>query len=136
MAGIGAAPKEKGQRRRANTPTRGEWVDLESTGERNLPPLEGEYEQRILDIWDAWSRDPVSAQWEPGDLDYALDTIELRATKWPQKADEIRRRYDALGLTPKGKRDLRWRITKEVSASTPKRESAGPRRRAHLTAVA
>lgn len=75
-----------------------------------LPELvEGEWRERTWQAWQAWRADPVTALWSPADVDYALDTIMLHQSSFTSKAAEIRLRMDALGLTPKGKRDLRWR---------------------------
>jgi hypothetical protein len=112
MAGRGPAPKEG--RRRANAPARGDWVDLSPLEHPVLPPLpdlEGaEWAAGTLATWDAWMSDPVSAQWSPSDVAYALDTILLHNVMTPGSASEVRLRMDSLGLTPKGKRDLRWRL--------------------------
>lgn len=48
-------------------------------------------------------------------------------------ASEIRHRMDGLGLTPKGKRDLRWRVASSVAIeaeSTPARGATVTRLRA------
>jgi hypothetical protein len=110
MAGRGAAPKPADQRRRRNEPARGEWVDLEPLAKPVLPALgarKGGWSAHSRMMWDAWRKDPVSAQWSPSDLAYARDTIERFEQQAP--AAELRLRMDGLGLTPKGKRDLRWR---------------------------
>lgn len=116
MAGVGPAPKASGRRRR-NVPTRGEWVDLaplERPVLPELPELEGEeWRASTRAAWEAWRSDPVSAQWSPSDVAYAMDTIMLHQSMTPSSASEVRLRMDALGLTPKGKRDLRWRIAAE-----------------------
>jgi len=113
MAGRGPAPKES--RRRRNAPARGEWVDLAPLERPVLPELpEGEWRPATRATWDAWRSDPVSAQWSPADVAFALDTILLHNEM--KKPNEVRLRMDSLGLTPKGKRDLRWRITAPVEA--------------------
>lgn len=109
MAGRGPAPKES--RRRANRPARGEWVDLpplERVVLRDLP--EGEWPVETLEMWAAWQADPVSTQWSSSDVEYAVATARIHASGPISRASEIRLRMDSLGLTPKGKRDLRWRI--------------------------
>jgi len=120
MAGRGPAPKEHGRRRR-NAPQRGEWVELAPLEEPvlgELPELEGEvWTPGARMLWDAWRSDPVTAQWSPADVAFAIDTIFLRQRMTPSTANEIRLRMDALGLTPKGKRDLRWKISSEERAA-------------------
>ena len=99
-------------------PERGEWVDLEPISKpvlHELPPLEVEGEAfgwppDTVAMWEAWRQDPVTAQWSPADVAFAFDTIKLHAQMTSSNAAEIRLRMDRLGLTPKGKRDLRWRI--------------------------
>lgn len=125
MAGHGPAPKEAGRRRR-NEPTRGDWVDLPPIEAPVLPELPRlvndmdeplEWRAATVATWAAWRSDPVSAQWSPSDVAYALDTIRLHNFMTSTTASEVRLRMDALGLTPKGKRDLRWRITAEPVAA-------------------
>jgi hypothetical protein len=117
MAGIGAAPKDKSERRNRAVPRRGEWVDLPPLEKPILPHLDDGYDDRVVAVWEAWRYDPVTAEWSSADINYARETIDLRASCWPAKAAEIRLRMDALGLTPKGKRDLRWRTPAEVAAA-------------------
>lgn len=115
MAGRGRAPAEN--RRRRNVPMRGEWVDLEPLEAPVLPELpEGEWRPdwtpETVELWEAWRADPVTAQWSPSDVAFAVETIMLRNEKGLAAANEVRLRMDSLGLTPKGKRDLRWRLPK------------------------
>lgn len=118
MPGIGPAPKDPGRRRRRNEPARGEWTELAPLAEPVLPelsPLDDEdWSPGTRAMWDAWRVDPVTAQWSPADIAFAIDTIYLHQRMTPSTANEIRLRMDALGLTPKGKRDLRWKITAET----------------------
>lgn len=121
MGGRGFAPKAREQRRNKTKPARGEWVDLqplESPVLPELPELAGEQEwsPRSRASWEAWRRDPVTAQWSEADVEYALDTILMHHASFMSKASEIRLRMDALGLTPKGKRDLRWRLPGDPAA--------------------
>lgn len=128
MAGIGPAPKANRQRR--NEPARGEWVELQPLDGPVLPPLpkrakgEGSWPAVTKAVWAAWRRDPVTAQYSEADIAYALDAIRLHATMTSHTASEVRLRMDALGLTPKGKRDLRWRLggAAEVVDHPTKRE--------------
>lgn len=143
MAGIGTAPKDKSERRRRNVPARGEWVDL--------LPLDGPVLEALPDAtpdgepwrpstrraWDAWRQDPVSAVWSPSEVAHAWDTIELHQNMTASTANEIRLRMDGLGLTPKGKKDLRYRVTEgdEAPAKAAPRKAEGSARRARLSVV-
>lgn len=114
MAGRGPAPKET--RRRRNVPARGEWVDLaplEAPVLQELPePLFADevWRPETVAMWESWRQDPVTALWSPADVAFALDTIRLHNEMTASSASELRLRMGALGLTPAGKRDLRWRI--------------------------
>lgn len=126
MAGRGPAPKP-GSRTR-HRPQRGEWVDLAPLEEPLLEPLPaGDWSAESVELWEAWRRDPVSAQWSPADRAFALVTIRLFDVKPVGSASEVRLRMDSLGLTPKGKRDLRWRVGAQVEV--PAVESAASVRR-------
>ncbi len=111
MAGNGPAPAD--QRRRSPAPARGEWVGLDPLDAPvlpDLPEIEGGWRAGTAATWEAWREDPVTGQYSPADIAYALDTILLHNAMTPTSANEVRLRMDALGLTPKGKRDLRWYI--------------------------
>ncbi len=145
MAGTGPAPAE--QRRRRNEPARGDWVDLEPLAAPVLPVLpelparmDGEdWSPMTRMTWEAWRQDPVTAQWSPSDRAYALDTIKLYDGMTASSANEVRIRMDGLGLTPKGKRDLRWRVpaADEQQATSQRQASArrGGSRKARLSVV-
>jgi hypothetical protein len=127
MAGRGPAPKPAEQRRNQAAKLRGEWVDLPPLKRPVLPPLskrtpDGEpWPKSTQRAWDAWRADPVTAQWSPADVAQAWDTIELHAQMTARTASEVRLRMDGLGLTPKGKRDLRWRVGGEVVEAKPRK---------------
>jgi len=125
----GVAPKDPGQRRRYNQPARGEWVDLEPLEAPVLPGYnEMEFTAPVW-LWEAWRADSVSSQY--GEADIAA--IVLLATDWERlQPAEQRLRMDALGLTPKGKRDLRWRTPNEVKTIKKQAELAKVR---HIRAV-
>jgi hypothetical protein len=97
----GPPPKGREQRRRRNAPAGGEWVD--------------------------------PTQWTRADTYYALDTLRLidLNEREPRSsfAGEIRLRMGGLGLTPKGKRNLRWRMAepaKVLDHPTLSRRPASP----------
>jgi hypothetical protein len=140
MAGKGPAPKEN--RRRRNVPARGEWADLQPLDKPVLPVLPKASPLRhpetdadigwpveTRDLWNAWRRDPVTSQWSPADVAYAFDTIRIHAVAPWKMANEIRLRMDALGLTPKGKRDLRWRVAADGDEREDEKPKLAPVRR-------
>lgn len=113
---------------------RGEWVDLPAVVEEPilppLPPLDGEeWSANTISAWEAWRRDPVTTQWTESDIAYAHDTIMLHNVMTPSTASEVRLRMDALGLTPKGKRDLRWRTAQQQELEASQGAKPAPRRK-------
>ena len=115
----GPAPKHPLARRRRNAPAGGEWVDpppLDKPVLQALPPRsgEGDWSKWARDVWESWRQDAATAQWTSADVHYALDTLTLidACACKPRTAfaAEIRLRMDGLGLTPKGRRNLRWRL--------------------------
>lgn len=126
MAGQGPAPAEK--RRRRNIPARGEWVDLPPLTKPILPTLPrrakraGGWSARTRSAWKAWRTDPVTTQYGPAEIQAAIDLAYLYEEMVRGKLSllpEIRQMQDRLGLNPKGKRDLRWRVpaSPEVEAT-------------------
>lgn len=137
----GPPPKDRSARRRHNAPAGGEWIDLPPVDENvklALPNRSGEgWSARARATWEAWSRDPATTQWSPADVSYAIDTlylVDLYARRLTRSlAGEIRLRMDGLGLTAKGRRNLRWRIADpaevvEHAAGASKCSKAGRRR--------
>ena len=138
MAGRGPAPKPKDQRRNRSEPLRGEWVDLPQPpeGERLLPRLEeldpGEpWHPRVERMWESWNRDPAATQFGEAEVAAVIELVYLAqefvtAGHGDRKYErvspsELRLRMDGLGLTAKGKRDLRWRTTAEQATLEPER---------------
>lgn len=111
MAGRGPAPKDPGHRRRYNQPARSEWVDLEPLEKPILPAADRGWSDRVKRLWNAWREDAVTSQYGAADL---AAVYELAEQFELLKPNEQRLRMDGLGLTPKGKRDLRWRTPAEV----------------------
>jgi hypothetical protein len=113
----GPAPKDPAQRRRRNEPTRGEWVDLPPLEERVLPELPKTFRGRMRwsprtrAAWDAWAQDPATGQYTAADIAACVELAYLMEgmVRGEEKPSEVRLRMDGLGLTAKGKRDLRWR---------------------------
>lgn len=131
MAGRGPAPKPEGQRRRQNVPERGEWADLPPLEAPVLPELDSsrDWHPRTTALWDAWRVDPASGMFGPAEIAAAVELAWLvdefatgnvrvegedrQAARERVTPAELRLRMDGLGLTAKGKRDLRWRSTAE-----------------------
>jgi hypothetical protein len=107
----GVAPKFPEQRRRRNAPERGEWVDLEPLEEPILGPFDRSFMTVRERMWNGWRNDPVTSQYGVSDIEAIYDL----AAEWGDMGYADRdRRLNWLGLTPKGKRDLRWRTPNEV----------------------
>lgn len=112
--GTGPAPKAPEQRRNRHKPLRGEWVTIpEPTTPPPKLPRGMPWTPRTKAAWDSWWRDPASTQWTEADkgavVELAYVHHELAMGKLSAAA-EVRLRMDLLGLTQKGKRDLRWRV--------------------------
>jgi len=118
----GPAPKDPAQRRGRNVPQRGEWVDLPPVTHKVpvMPRHEWAAGSRLA--WKAWWSDPASTQWTPADRDAVRQLLWITDVFERGKhsvAAECRLRMDLLGLTQKGKRDLRWRVTEGIVPATP-----------------
>jgi len=144
----GPDPKPAALRRRRAAPSRGEWLPLPPLAREVLPPLParakgtGRWSPRTRALWTSLRRDPATAAYGPAEVAYAVDlayVFELYVRGRWTLAGEVRLRMDGLGLTPKGKRDLRWRSPTEAAAQ-PERPSApaaarGRRPRLRVAAV-
>lgn len=119
MAGRGPAPKFRENRRRRNVPLHGEWVELRPLDDPQVPvmpePLdEAGWTARTARSWAAWWSDPAAQMWGAGDVDL-VEHLCFMHEQWARKGtasllSEIRQVREALGLTPKGKQDRRWRV--------------------------
>lgn len=121
MAGRGPAPKE-GLRHGRQPRARGDWVDLPPV--RREPPKlpRGTWPPRTKAAWASWWRDPASTQWTEADDGAVLELAYLHSDLVNGRvslASEVRLRMDILGLTQKGKRDLRWRTPAAATVSEP-----------------
>ena len=139
MAGRGPAPKDPRNRARSREPAAGEW--------RTLPPLEGPvlgplpargrgtggWSPRTRRLWNAWRQDWVTQMWGPTEHVLALELAELveqsivAGTAALQR--EIRLQTDLLGLTMRGKRDLRVRLGEPVAEVAPMSSRPSPQER-------
>ena len=132
----GPAPKDPAQRRRRNAPARGEWVDLPQLKEPVLPEIpDGNWSERTRNAWELWRADPATTQYSSAAIAQAINLLHL-FEGWVQgdeKYSEVRLTMDGLGLTPKGKRDLRWRAPQETK-DEPERERASSTQRVKIAA--
>ncbi len=133
MPGQGVAPKLPDQRRRTNAPARGEWIEIPKVG-LGAPLGNPDWSARTRAAWDAWWNDPASTQWTPADVDSVRYLAELHNLGSPTIASEMRLRMDGLGLTQKGKRDLRWRIVEVEEEVEPKKPAKSRRRNLNVVA--
>lgn len=102
---------------------RGDWIDVPPLARPVVGPLprrtraEGPWPARTREAWEAWRADPVTALYGPADRAFLLDLAFVHAhaiTSGRVTAlAEVRLRIDALGLSPKGRRDLRWRAAQD-----------------------
>lgn len=86
-------------------------------------------------MWTSWRKDPATTQYGPAEIALAIQLAWLfeAYVRGEEKHSEVRLIMDSLGLTPKGKRDLRWRIPQaaevvEIDAEREKRASARRRK--------
>lgn len=116
MAGYGPAPKDPTKRIGRGVPLRGEWQDLPPLTKTVLPPLprDGDWSDRAKKLWAAWRKDPVTQTYGESEIAMALETIRIfeiaKISRGMAGWAELRQWMDRLALTPKGKRDLRYRI--------------------------
>ena len=121
----GPPPKDQSTRRRRNPPSRGEWTPIPSASDRPVPRIptrprgEGAWTVGTRRAWVGWWTDGSSLTWSAADF----ESVVMLAYLWQKVEDgnlrlasEVRLRMDGLGLSPKGKRDLRLRVVDEPPA--------------------
>ena len=102
-------------------------MDLKPLVKPVLPTLpkrtahEGPWSARTKSAWAAWRADPASGMYGSAEVQVAIDLAYIYE-QWVREpraalAAEIRQRQDALGLSPKGKQDRRWRVPRAADAS-------------------
>jgi hypothetical protein len=115
-------------------PQRGEWQTLPPLSKPVLPVLpkrtraEGVWSPRTKRMWSAWRADWVTGSYGSAEIAMAVELAyvyedavrESKPTRWA----EVRQWMDRLGLTMKGKRDLRLRLAE--AATTPAESSSSP----------
>jgi hypothetical protein len=93
---------------------------------------------RTLAAWEAWAADPVTGEYGPAEIAAAVELAYVMEdfVRGIERPNEVRLRMDGLGLTPKGKRDLRWRVAAvESEQLTRPRMPSSSRRRSRLSVV-
>jgi hypothetical protein len=111
MPGQGPAPKGIGNRRRYGQPTLGEWVDLEPLQAPVLGPGSGKWPPAARRLWNAIRKDPVSSQYTDADIGLLRETMANWERLLPH---EQRLRMEMFGISPKGRRALRFRTALEA----------------------
>jgi len=143
MAGHGPAPKQS--RQRAAAPARGEWITLPAKVTKPILPAlpkrrkeQGGWSAQTKRAWAAWKADPATTQYASADIQNAIDLAYLYeefARGNVKLAPEIRLRLDGLGLTAKGKRDLRWRLQAADEVTAAADDATAEERRREIRAV-
>lgn len=117
-----AAPTPKPPQERINRvpPQRGEWqnIDVKRLDEPTRPAIihrKGKtlWKWRSRKRWEEWTCDPASQFWTDGDAAFARDLLFIIEEEGvtSKNLPVLMRGLDKLGLTPAGKRDLRYKIT-------------------------
>lgn len=125
----GPAPSHKDQRRRRNRPVSGEWVVLPKEHDREVPELPKiaghRWKKSTRDWWIGIWKSPMGSQWQDADIEglaqlaffKQLHDATDRLDEKLKLADRMEKRMNLYGLTPKGRRDLRWVVTEEDAES-------------------
>ncbi len=113
----GPAPKPAHLRRRRNAPVY-EWVKLTETYAGPIPELPSgtRWTKGTRSWWATIWRTSMATQWDEGDVPALVELAALRQAMmrgdW-RLSGYVEKRSDKFGLTPKGRRDLRWIVTEE-----------------------
>ena len=124
----GPLPKLPEQRARRNAPQRGEWQELYDISEPTLPELpelDGDvWSKRTLRLYDGWRYDPASSLFGPSEIAMTVEAAHIYEKAVREKNASMLNTatawMDRLGLTPKGKRDLRLRVVRQPKAPVVK----------------
>lgn len=111
MSATGPAPKPPEQRRRYNQPAQSEWIDLPEELDKPILPAYRPSFTIPKEFWELWRKDTITTQYHDVDVAAAVDLAKQWALLPPA---EQRLRYTALGVTPAGRRSLRWRTQLEA----------------------
>jgi hypothetical protein len=121
----GPDPKPKDERRRRNKPKSGEWVILTEAFKGPVPKLPTiknfTWEKSTRDWWKSIWRSVMATQWQESDVHGLIELAMLRQAMIEEGdyklATAITQKSDRFGLTPKGRKDLRWVVTDEDAES-------------------
>ena len=123
------APKPKEQRVNRHKPKTGEWVILPKSHDIKPPKLPLEHGIKWLKITREWWAtiwaSPMATQWQDADVPGLVEMAMFRQWMFTtgrfedqmKLADQVQKRADKFGLSPKGRKDLRWVITLEDQES-------------------
>lgn len=111
-----SARKPDGERVRRAEPIH-PWVDLPKSGRPGRPPAVPKWATltAVAKQWWAWAwKLPEATQWHDAEVASVVRRAELESS-WQETGDakflaEMRHLENALGMTAKARRDLRWRI--------------------------
>lgn len=135
MAGHGPPPKAPEERASYKVPERGDWLTLPPLTKAVLPALprrakgEGPWSTRTQRMWTAWRKSWVTGAFGADEIAMTIELAyvyedavrDSKPTRWA----EVRQWMDRLGLTMKGKRDLRLRLGATEVKSTKARPDDG-----------
>jgi hypothetical protein len=126
--------KDKAQRVYRATPVLGEWRDLPPLDKTYLPDLPAdEWPDRTIAWWKGLQADPVTQIFGPSELAQAIEMAYLHRSAidkdGARMSAEWRQWMNLLGFTPKGKRDLRLRVSEQKAAGPSGVVVAMPSRR-------
>lgn len=128
----GPPPKDPEQRARVNVPARGEWQAIHPLAKPVLGKLpargkgNGPWSARTRRAWEGWRSDWVTGCYGPAEIAQVTELAflyEEAVRGLPSRWNEVRFRENQLGLTLKGKLDLRLRLV-EATAETPSRSGS------------
>jgi hypothetical protein len=97
-----------------------------------LPGRVGGWSARTKRLYEGWRGDPITGTFGPSEVAQVIELAYLQeaVADTASGANEVRLRMDGLGLTPKGKRDLRFnRAVRHRERSRPARPASSTRRR-------
>jgi len=116
----GPPPKLPSNRRRRNPPAGGEWTMLGDPPSKRpalpRPYPKGGWSPAAKTAWKSWWSSPVASMWDPSDHDTVEMLLRLIHNWDPPTASQataIQRFKNGLGLTPAGRRQLRWMFPRE-----------------------
>ena len=137
MPGRGPAPKPN--RRRRNTPVRGDYVAADGGWQHGdvPPPPDGLMPPSVV-AWETWFAAWFAAHWTPDDIPALRQVVRLydQVERGEyQRSTELRLAMDTYGITPKGQQDRRWTRPKPEEAKPSQSQRPSADHYAHLKVV-